>query len=77
MLQRCTNPNHEKFRIYGAVGILVCDRWKTFTNFLQDLGPRPVGTTLGRLHDQGNYEPGNATWMTPVQQAANRRKKAA
>lgn len=74
---RCLSPNHHKFRLYGGAGILICDRWLTFTNFFQDLGPRPPGTTLGRKNDTGNYEPGNAWWQTREEQEANKRKKAA
>lgn len=76
MLTRCTCESHREFKHYGGSGVTVCERWKTFENFLQDMGERPEGTTLGRKLDSGNYEPGNAYWQTPAQQAqerANRR----
>jgi hypothetical protein len=41
MLQRCSDPKLEFFRYYGARGIQVCERWRSFENFISDLGPRP------------------------------------
>lgn len=40
-----------------------------FSNFLADMGERPEGTSLGRLGDKGNYEPGNCQWQTAAEQA--------
>lgn len=76
MVARCTNPNFESYKRYGGRGITVCDRWRnSFENFLQDLGARLEGTTLGRFGDQGNYEPGNCMWMTRQEQVAEQKKK--
>lgn len=74
MIQRCTNPNVEKYPLYGGRGITVCPRWRrSFTSFLDDMGPKPPGTTINRKNNDGHYEPGNCEWATPKQQAANRR----
>jgi hypothetical protein len=77
MLARCQNPNRASYRDYGAKGVKVCDRWQTFSNFLADMGERPEGATLGRILDRGDYEPGNAFWMTrPEQSLAKKNNNA-
>jgi hypothetical protein len=69
MMRRCFSPNHNRYYLYGAKGVTVCERWRTFANFLEDMGERPEGCTLGRHNDQGNYEPGNVNWQTSQEQA--------
>lgn len=77
-LERCYNPNEPGYKRYGGKGVCVCERWRGkdgFAHFLQDLGERPDGTTLGRFGDEGHYEPSNCRWMTYKEQGEQRSAK--
>lgn len=71
MRARCENPNDVGWRLYGARGIRVCDRWQSFENFLADMGRRPEGTSLERIDGTRDYEPSNCRWATPAEQTRN------
>ena len=75
MIQRCTNPRRHNFSYYGGRGIEVCERWRTFENFLADMGERPAGLTLERMDNEGNYEPSNCCWATMCNKTAIRRPR--
>jgi len=71
---RCYNPKNKAYRRYGGRGIKVCDQWlNSFEQFLSDVGPAPSPKhSVGRIDNDGNYEPGNIEWQLPKPQANNR-----
>lgn len=71
MWQRCTNKKVINYHIYGGKGIQVCDRWKDFALFADDMGPRPDGYTVERRESSGDYEPSNCYWATRTDQNNN------
>lgn len=62
MNDRCFLKSSISYKNYGGKGVTVCDRWRCFKLFLEDMGERPPGCVLSRFKDKGNYEPGNVKW---------------
>lgn len=78
MKTRVLNPHAANHKWYKHVTIT--KRWlgpRGFLHFLQDMGTKPPGTTLGRIHDGNRYDKKHAEWQTPGQQGATKRLKKA
>lgn len=76
MMNRCNPATKVKGyqKHYVRKGVKVCERWRSFEAFLEDMGERPAGKTLDRYPDPaGNYEPGNCRWATTSEQNLNKR----
>ncbi len=74
MRSRCYSKSAGSYYLYGGRGIKICTRWDKFSNFLEDMGPKPDKSySLDRIDNEGNYEPSNCRWATKKEQIANRR----
>ena len=72
--QRCYNPNNREYDKIGGMGIIMCDRWLKFENFLEDIGSRPTDKhVMVRINDDNDYELSNCRWITKKEQANNRK----
>jgi hypothetical protein len=71
MRNRCERTYHSAYKYYGGKGIKVCERWRTFANFLADMGAAPEGLSLDRIDGSRDYENGNCRWVTHKQQMRN------
>lgn len=72
MLSRCSDKaDVKKRRNYFDKGITVCDKWKKFENFLEDMGHPGELQSIDRINGNKGYEPGNCRWADSKTQANN------
>lgn len=72
MKARCLNPSHEAYERYGGAGITICEKWLSFSGFLEDMGERPEGTTLDRIDRTKGYQRDNCRWSDWFEQEQNK-----
>lgn len=73
MISRCCNKNHKQFPDYGGRGIFVCDRWKSFVCFFEDMGEITKGMSIDRIDNDDGYYKENCRLSLPIEQANNKR----
>lgn len=78
---RCYNTNDKDYHRYGGRGIIMYEGWlKDYSKFkewmINNLGERPEGYSLDRINNNGNYEPNNLRWATPLKQRHNQERNA-
>jgi hypothetical protein len=75
MKSRCQTPSAGAYKRYGARGITVCKEWTDsfvkFRNWAKDAG-YGEGLQLDRINNDGNYEPTNCRFVSPIVNANNR-----
>lgn len=64
MISRCTDPAHQQYQKYGAVGVKVCRAWLDKETFIRDCktlpGYDPVAILKNSLHlDKDSLKKGN------------------
>lgn len=74
ILSRCGNPNDDAYSNYGGRGIKVCERWKEFKNFYEDMGLAPSKKhSLDRKENNKGYYKDNCRWVVMKVQQRNKR----
>lgn len=69
MLSRCTNPKNKAYSIYKNRA--PDTRWHSFSNFLEDMGVKPEGYTIERVHNDKPYSKENCIWLPLKAQVCN------
>lgn len=75
MKERCETKTDSHYPLYGERGISFPEEWKSFENFIRDMGLCPDGKQLDRINVNENYSKENCRWVDKTIQAFNIRKK--
>ena len=83
MTQRCDKPKAKCYKDYGGRGIRVCKDW--YDEELKLIRTEPFmqwalfngyksGLQIDRINNNGNYEPSNCRFVTPLENGRNKRR---
>ena len=75
IIERCTNPNHNKYKHYGERGVTVCQEWldspQAFVDWAFANGFSPE-LQIDRIDNNKGYSPDNCQWVTARDNIRNR-----
>lgn len=70
---RCNNPKEQNYQYYGGKGIRICERWKKFENFWEDMKEGYDDTmTIERMNNDSDYCKDNCKWIPKSDQKYNK-----
>lgn len=81
MKARCLNKNTDSYKYYGGKGIKVCESWKNFVAFKEDMYESYVShverfgekdTMIDRIDSNDDYCKKNCRWVTQKEQQQNK-----
>lgn len=76
IIKRCSNPNHQLYKWYGARGIQICSEWRNdffaFQHWARTHGYRR-GLEIDRANNDAGYSPDNCRWVTRKENCQNKR----
>ena len=75
MCRRCTDPSDKDYPHYGGRGISVCNEWMNNKDYFIEWcvnNGYDDSLTIERVDVNKDYMPSNCTWITMIEQAANK-----